>query len=464
MSRSLIGENQVIDHDFLSEDEFAVASGVLQSQIDTNHAHVLTTSGNPHNVALNELKWQDNTPPGSDINDLESFLAHTLSTFSDEGFDLIENGDGTVTIASGTAILRDTTDVHTSDLKIYNFSGGTTGTELDALIDNATNYICADYNNNSPKISILNTLSDSRLGFTVTPLYFVTRVGNDTHVLDIRGITLNFACSNTRKDCFTKGFEHVPGGTVVSEDSPRYLNVTAGTFFYGSLEYNHPVYNTKTGGYSYTRIYRNGSEGWTRNTGIVQLDNTYYDDGTGVLHTLSNNNYGVRWLYLVFNNPSELFCLLGRQNNSNISTARLEALPSTLPPELGHGAILIAKMIIQEGASSIYEIQSPFTQVLSYGSPTTHNGLSDIQGGAYNDYYHLTNSQYTALTDGGITTLHSHPTQSGTSIQSLSDVSNIAPQDGDLLIYNTSSGTYIPQQINTYIQDYATAIMVALGG
>ncbi len=33
MGRSLIGENQVVDHDFLSEDEFAVASGVLNDKI-----------------------------------------------------------------------------------------------------------------------------------------------------------------------------------------------------------------------------------------------------------------------------------------------------------------------------------------------------------------------------------------------------------------------------------------------
>ncbi len=37
-----------------------------------------------------------------------------------------------------------------------------------------------------------------------------------------------------------------------------------------------------------------------------------------------------------------------------------------------------------------------------------HNELSNIQGGAANDYYHLTLVQHTDLTDGGTTTLHNH--------------------------------------------------------
>lgn len=37
-----------------------------------------------------------------------------------------------------------------------------------------------------------------------------------------------------------------------------------------------------------------------------------------------------------------------------------------------------------------------------------HNNLQSVQGGATNDYYHLTATQHTDLTDGGDTTLHKH--------------------------------------------------------
>ena len=37
-----------------------------------------------------------------------------------------------------------------------------------------------------------------------------------------------------------------------------------------------------------------------------------------------------------------------------------------------------------------------------------HNDLTTIQGGTSAEYYHLTDSQHTNLTDGGETTLHKH--------------------------------------------------------
>ena len=445
MSRSLIGENQVQDHDFLSEEEFAVASGTLQSQIDVVYAHTTTISGNPHNVTMDDIAW-----PGyvGDIMSLSGFLSHTESVFSNSGFDLTENGDGTVTITSGTAVLRNSTDIHTSKLVQYAISSGTTGVEFDALVNNTTNYICADYNSGSPTLTVATTLVDTAFGFTKIPIYFVTRVDNNTHVVDIRGITLNYACANTRKDCFTKGFEHVPGGSLVAESSTRYITITSGKFFYGSLEYTHPAFNTATGS-TFTCIYRNGSGGWTRQAGQTQVDNTHYDDGSGTLNTLSNNNYGVHWLYLVFNTPDELFCLYGRQNNPNIASARVESLPTTLPPELQAGAVLLAKLIIQEGASTIYEIQMPSSQLFSYGVPTTHNGLSGIQGGAYNDYYHLTNTQYLDLIDGGETTLHYHPTPSGMRTYDLEDVSSSPPSDNYALIWSDVYNTYIPKELTS---------------
>lgn len=45
-----------------------------------------------------------------------------------------------------------------------------------------------------------------------------------------------------------------------------------------------------------------------------------------------------------------------------------------------------------------------------FGSTVTHNYLSGLQGGTANEYYHLTNSQHTDLTDSGDSSLHYHST------------------------------------------------------
>ena len=45
-----------------------------------------------------------------------------------------------------------------------------------------------------------------------------------------------------------------------------------------------------------------------------------------------------------------------------------------------------------------------------FGSTTTHNNLSGLQGGTTDQYYHLTLTQHTDLTDSGDSTLHYHST------------------------------------------------------
>jgi hypothetical protein len=53
--------------------------------------------------------------------------------------------------------------------------------------------------------------------------------------------------------------------------------------------------------------------------------------------------------------------------------------------------------------------------VFTSSSTGTHNSLSGLQGGTGNEYYHLTNTEHSALVGGNITTIHSHALTSGNS-------------------------------------------------
>lgn len=48
------------------------------------------------------------------------------------------------------------------------------------------------------------------------------------------------------------------------------------------------------------------------------------------------------------------------------------------------------------------------TAWVTFGSTTTHNNTSGLQGGSTGEYYHLTSAQHTGLTGGSATTLHTH--------------------------------------------------------
>ena len=86
MSRSLISESQVVDRDFLSEDEFSVASGTLQEQI---------------NNFSNEITWREISSNYTAVKN-ENLLVNTVSgTFTVTMYLNPDKGDSLVFVDNG---------------------------------------------------------------------------------------------------------------------------------------------------------------------------------------------------------------------------------------------------------------------------------------------------------------------------------------------------------------------------
>lgn len=343
------------------------------------------------------IQYPSNAIIGGHISTLQNFIEHINSSAGTGGFDLIDNLDGTINIDAGSALLRNTTDVHTSTIEEYDVPSISSM----SLTDNATNYIFAEYNAGTPQLVAYTTIPETA-GLDKTPTWFITRVGNDIHTVDMRNYGLNYACSNSKKDFYTKGFEHIPGGSVVIEGSTdRSLDVTAGSFYLCTVKIDHDAFDTNTtdGPDIFTLIYRDGVGGWTRISSQKTLSNINYDDGDGTLGTLSSNDYGIFFIYIVLNVPSELFVLYGQGSYATLAEAQSAETPASLPPEISPGSsgILIAKVIIQDSTTNFAEIQSPFIQALQSSTPISHNGLGGLQGGALTEYYHITQDEHTTL-------------------------------------------------------------------
>lgn len=324
-------------------------------------------------------------------------INHIWSASSLDGFALTENGNGTVTIADGQAVLRPTNQ-HDSELKAYYITGGTTGTELTALNDNDQNFIILDYNGGAPIITVA-TDPTSIDGTTKTPIFLVTRVGNDTHVVDIRNYTTDFPHLQTRKEFFTQGFIHELGGTIITEVGTRNINLTAGAFYLTTSRIPHSAFNTSTSS-TFTRLYTADSGAtWTRSTAQTTVNNTQYNNIASGLVSLGNNKFKVAWVYIVLNNPDLLYVIEGQAEYANQSEALAAGIPSVLPPEVQANSTgqLVGKIILQEGQTNFIEILSPFTTTFTSSLPTDHNSLGGLQGGTTGEYYHLTASQYSAL-------------------------------------------------------------------
>jgi len=341
------------------------------------------------------------------VDNLAEAINHIWSSASLGGFDIdSDKGDGTVDLTAGDVILR---SVDSTDSPIVAY-------HIDATVDlaipaNDQSFIYIDYHGGTP--TVMTTTDPTTIdGRTEVPIWMVTRVvdgviGDVIHVVDLREYSSDFAYRQSKESFYTRGFQHVPGGSAVSHAGTRNLIVTAGSFYIVGKEQTHIAFNTTVAGTANANVfmtaYYNGSA-WVRTINQKQLSNTQYNNIASGLVAISNNKFAVHWIYITLNDPSQLVSLYGQAEYATLSDAQAAKAPSLLPPELQTYSTgqLIAKVIVQQGVVSPFsDIQTPFETGLISTTTPMHNNLSGLQGGTSpNEYYHLTSTQYGNMTDG----------------------------------------------------------------
>jgi len=305
-----------------------------------------------------------------DLVSVQDYIRHGWSAGITEGGALTDNGNGTVSIASGEGAFRisalDDASLITSPVAAYPNM---------ALTDNAVNYVYADYNAGSPVFGV--TLTESVMDeMTKTRVYVIAREGITLYYIDLRGQNVDHAAKHRSELYAAERFRHAYGGCALGEIGTRNVTVTAGEFFYGLSHQNHPNINTSTGD-TFVAYYRNGLGGFTKTTGNTQIDNAYYDNGTGTLALLGGSKYGVFWIYLIIDSPTILAVQYGQSNYANIAAAEAAPVP-TAPPTLTGVGVLIGRIIIQNGAAAFTDVSSAFSQVFVPSSATDHAGLANL--------------------------------------------------------------------------------------
>jgi len=242
------------------------------------------------------------------------------------------------------------------------------------------------YNSGSPFIAVttdrttINNTTEFTLGRAWTD-------GTTTHSITSGTNLYNHVNQNHERVIEVRGFERASGG-VISETGILNIASTAGVFYLGSNRITTTAQDTNDNDVFFTSWYRNGSGGWTKVVDQNQIDNVYYDDGTGVLNDLTSNRYGVHWVFVHFD--SDLQVVYGR-DDYKLTDAENAFLPSDLPEAVNEFGTIAAKIIIQKNAVVFTSIASAYTTLFPVSSPIVHNDLSGLQGGTAGEYYHLTN-------------------------------------------------------------------------
>jgi len=310
--------------------------------------------------------------------DKEIFTENSAGAIS--GFAITNNGNGTVNIASGYALLRATNNEN-GILQKYLIPAVTNL----ALTDNVNNYVIVQYNAGSPNIVVV---TDTNLITTTnnTLIYVVARYGTTVNYLYAGEQNVDSNGKLRRRFLNVEPIKRAAGAVIGFTN--RTINTTDGLFYGGLTPYTTPLL-----GATFTNAYNNGSV-WTRQTAQTQVNNTQYNLN-GVLTAMTNGRFRTDFVYIMVNNPSVLYTVMGTSQTNSLANARLVTMPSSLPVELQRLGVLVGRLIIGTNNAAITEVSSAYEITFNASTVINHNDTGNIQGGAVGDYQHVTTAEKT---------------------------------------------------------------------
>ena len=346
----------------------------------------VTTLDNDLRIALGrpELPYAFNIEYGDFKTLLEAELNINTDIYLSAGVTgthpvVTDNGDGTISVTGCQACLYPTQN-HTGGIDKYVVAAANnlvinSGSliyvtiKLDAGV--ASYYVTND----------VNEINESN----VIPCYTVLNYNNNIHVLDWDSLADGLANKINKRLVKTERFKW-QSGFALSEKGTRNIEVTAGTVWNGAVEHDLSAFDSTL---TDMQRYYHVSGVWQRNL-VSQYDNLYYDDGTDLVE-LTVNRYTVNRVYRTVDvNQEELILLLGNQQFLTVADAKQSQPPSDVPDVVRGLGLLVGRIIVQKNATT-GTIESAFERVFVGSTLTSHNDLSDIDGGGT---YHLSESQY----------------------------------------------------------------------
>jgi len=173
---------------------------------------------------------------------------------------------------------------------------------------------------------------------------------------------------------------------------------------------------------NFYKYYRDSSLNWRRSLGGVGYEDTgaidvggvpaFNDATSGGLSAIGNNNYVLSHIFLVNDVAEPVIAVVGQTEYTTITNARQGAqteISQLVTAGLPAAEFVAAYTIIYKNrggnlvsvatddGSDFIDWRNQTLNPASGASPTSHNGLSDLQGGQGGEYFHLTSDEYSAV-------------------------------------------------------------------
>ena len=346
-----------------------------------------------------DLNGDVNVPTGSGyyINGIEFTVASGINSMESPcivtGGEITKGTVGTFTVAAITEAYLRNAATATSPLESVTLAIQSNQTIAEA---NKMYYVIFTYG--SPcTISINETLPN---GWNAIPL---GRVVKDTAGV-CHYLSAGFRFGNGMEKGHIRakklrGVELSSGGTLTYSTVDKDFESTALVAFGGYNEFTCVDY--VSGDTDFRYLYDDGTHtAWTEVGAQSLIDYAHYDDGDGTLGTISNNKYGCHWVYRHVGD-SDIYVVYGTTNGS-LAEALL-AQPPNVPNHLTLAGVLLGCIVVKQDGL-VYEIQMVTDTMFTGTSVGDHNSLGGIDGGAADDYYHMTSAEHTIATQAADTT------------------------------------------------------------
>jgi hypothetical protein len=338
---------------------------------------------NPHQVVASQVEMEQiGTPTFSSTQHMQDIFH---STGWVKGGEITDLGGGSIRVALGSGLVRQSTDPTTT---LYYFDWA----QADFAIPvGEARYVGVQYISGTEGVPVVRTAQDWDLQ-TVFPLGSVVNEGGVLHIETSKQAVGDHAGAMIQRllETVTVARDNLGGGLILGETGVRNVTMTAGALWKRLERFSIATVDT-SGADAFDRYYRDGAGGFTKESAQTQWPNTQYDDGSGALQTLGNNRYSVLWFYIELD--GNLVMLYGRGSYNSATTAEQEPPPSDIPLRLETHGTLLGRFVFQRDATSATEIQGVYETTFAVVPITNHAELSNLTIGDDHTQYQLRSEQ-----------------------------------------------------------------------
>lgn len=311
-------------------------------------------------------------------------------------------GSNTINVTAGTGFIK-ATDSDTAQLLSFDWPASN-GLSVPA---NSVRYVGVHYNSGTPEVTLKTTDTwdldtEFPLGEAINDFVGMHVYNNPWWVTDgtTNIIERIQALGELQRD------EHI-GGLILSVTGTRNIAVTAGTLWSRLNEFPFAAINTAVSG-TFEYYWYNGVAGTWSSSDVTQYSVTQYNDTTqATLQNLTAARYAVQWVYIEADD-GHLAVVYPQNQFATIAQAQAQNPPSLIPTHLSENGKLIGKIIIQQGQDTPVSVETVFTTMFSSSLAADHGALTGLTDDDHGQYILGDRADWTDLTGGGATTLHSH--------------------------------------------------------